>query len=424
MDVSLQNTNRRSPRTVILLLAASVGLMMTGYGIVAPVFARRLAELGSGVETLGFMTMAFAIAQFLLAPFMGSFADRVGRRPLILIALAGVVIANLGYLVAQSTGAYIVVRFFQGAVTAGLLPAAMAIVADTVPAEQRAKWVGMLMGSYGAGFIFGPAIGGFLFDQWGFVAPFGVSAGLALIGLVLAFILVPETQSITSHARPDPFTAPRASWITSLPRPLYLLATLLALDFVTVFVFAFVEPQMIFYLYDQLGISTTQLGLIIGTYGLALVFGQTVLARLSDRFGRQPLIVAGLVLNSVFYVGLGATHQVGLLFVVAIMAGLGSSLIAPALSALYLDITAEQHRSRVLGLKESMAALGGVAGPLLVAVVSRWTSPQGVFAIATVLIAVAAIMALIVLKRSTTRSTRSPLAPVEMTAAPVAVTVK
>jgi MFS family permease len=72
--------NPRRARRVIMLLAASVGLMMTGYGIVMPVFARRLGEFGSGVEALGLMTMAFAIAQFLLAPFMGTLADRFGRR--------------------------------------------------------------------------------------------------------------------------------------------------------------------------------------------------------------------------------------------------------------------------------------------------------------------------------------------------------
>ena len=77
----------RWAHTIVFLLAASVGLMMTGYGIVMPVFARRLDELGAGVAALGFMTMAFALAQFALAPFMGNLADRFGRRPLVLLAL-------------------------------------------------------------------------------------------------------------------------------------------------------------------------------------------------------------------------------------------------------------------------------------------------------------------------------------------------
>ena len=82
-DVIDSAYDRRRTRTIILRLAFSVGLMMTGFGIIMPVFARRRGELGSGVEGLGLMTMSFALAQFLSAPVMGSLADRYGRRPLI-----------------------------------------------------------------------------------------------------------------------------------------------------------------------------------------------------------------------------------------------------------------------------------------------------------------------------------------------------
>src|SRR5512146_1295947 len=85
-------------RRAILLLAGSVMLMETGYGIVMPIFAKRLGELGAGVETLGYMAIAFAIGQMLMAPILGSLADRIGRRPVILTALAGVMLANLGFL--------------------------------------------------------------------------------------------------------------------------------------------------------------------------------------------------------------------------------------------------------------------------------------------------------------------------------------
>ena len=181
--IQLPETLPAQTRRVLILLAASIALMMTGYGIVLPIFAKRLGELGSGVAALGLMSMSFAFAQFLLSPFLGSFADRFGRKPLILLALAGEVVANSAFILAPSTGWYIAIRLFQGAITAGLLPAVLGVIADTVPEDQRARWTGIVMGSYGAGFIFGPAIGGFLFDHWGFVAPFAVSAILALVSL-------------------------------------------------------------------------------------------------------------------------------------------------------------------------------------------------------------------------------------------------
>ena len=100
----------RRTRTIILLLAFSVGLMMTGFGIIMPVFARRLGELGSGVEGLGLMTTSFALAQFLAAPVIGSLADRHGRRPFILLGLAAFALSNVGFLLAQSTAQFIAVR--------------------------------------------------------------------------------------------------------------------------------------------------------------------------------------------------------------------------------------------------------------------------------------------------------------------------
>ena len=105
-EVTTSRLNHRQARNVILLLAASVGLMMTGFGIIFPVFARRLGELGSGVEALGLMTMSFALAQFVAAPIMGSLADRYGRRPLVLLGLTAFFAANIGFLFANSITAF------------------------------------------------------------------------------------------------------------------------------------------------------------------------------------------------------------------------------------------------------------------------------------------------------------------------------
>ncbi|MES0361868.1 MAG: MFS transporter, partial [Anaerolineales bacterium] len=193
----------RRARSVIILLAASVGLMMTGFGIILPIFARRLGEFGSGVEALGLMTMSFALAQLVAAPFMGSLADRYGRRPLILLSLAAFAAANVGFLLVSSTTGFIIIRVLEGALSAGLFPAAMGVVADVVPEDQRARWVGIVMGSYGAGLIFGPVVGGVLYDGWGFAAPFITSAIMAIIALVAAVVMVPETRTPEMRWRED-----------------------------------------------------------------------------------------------------------------------------------------------------------------------------------------------------------------------------
>jgi DHA1 family tetracycline resistance protein-like MFS transporter len=404
-EVVSSGPSPRRARSVIILLAASVGLMMTGFGIILPVFARRLGEFGSGVEALGLMTMSFALAQLVAAPFMGSLADRYGRRPLILLSLASFAAANIGFLLVSSTTGFIVIRVLEGALSAGLFPAAMGVVADVVPENERARWVGIVMGSYGAGLIFGPVVGGILYDGWGFAAPFITSAIMAVIALIAAVVMVPETRTPEIRWREKlrnrrtTATAPvsEESFWASLPRPLYVFGTLLVLDFFGVFVFAFVEPQMIFYFYDQLGWTTIQFGVVVGAYGLAMVFGQLVLGRSSDRFGRKPLIVLGILLSTSLYAGLVLVTRFPLMLLVAALAGLGSALISPALSSYYLDITEEQYRARILGLKESSASLGGVLGPLLLVGVSAMMTAQGIFTLAGVVMLVAAGLAIIAL---------------------------
>ena len=402
-------SGRPSPqraRNIIYLLAASVALMMTGFGIIMPIFARRLTEFGAGVEALGIMTMSFALTQLIAAPIMGTLSDRIGRKPLILIALFAFALANIGYLLAPNTAVFIAIRAIAGAFTAGLFPAAMGVVGDIMPEKERGRWIGIVMAGYGAGFVFGPVLGGVLYDSLGFAAPFIISAVLALFGLIAAAIFVPETRPASVRHR-DALRSRRAKAMQpeqshalwkALPRPLSIFFTLLFIDFIGAFAFAYVEPQMVFYFYDDLNWTTIQFGLVVGAYGLSMLLGQTILGQSSDRVGRKPIILIGVLLNATLYIGLAIITRFGVMMGVAVLAGLGSALIAPAASAFYLDITTPRYRGRILGIKESALALGGVLGPLTVAVTARFLTPQQIFLSAAAITILALLLALFLLR--------------------------
>lgn len=411
-------TNRMTPARVsgiVFLLAASVALTMTGFGIIMPIFPRRLADFGAGVEALGIMTMAFALTQMIAAPIAGTLADRLGRKPLILIALLSFALANLAYLVAPSAAAFIAIRAIAGAFTAGLFPAAMGVVADIAPERDRARWVGIVMGGYGAGLVFGPVLGGLLYDSMGFAMPFVASAAVAGVAFLAALGFVPETrpavvrrrESLISRRQTAISGAPAPSLWDVLPRPLTLFAGIVLVDFVGSFAFAYVEPQMVFYIYDSLGWTTAQFGLLVGGYGLAMMLGQVFLGQTSDRFGRKPVIVAGIFLNGLLYPGMAFVLDYWLLFAIGVVAGLGAALTAPALSALLLDITQPNSRSQVLGIRGSILSLGGVLGPLLVSLLSGLLTPQQIFLSAAALLLVSLVVALLLL--------REPVEPVQAT---------
>ena len=407
-------------RHIIVLLSVSVALIMTGFGIIMPVFARRLEDFGSGVVELGYMTMGFAFAQFALSPVLGFLGDRTGRRPIILLALGGYAAVNIGFLFAPDTGILMILRCLEGGVTAGLLPAAQATVGDIVPTTRRAQGVSVIMAGYGFGFILGPVIGVLLYDTWGFAAPFIASSSMGLLALVFAWVMVPETYiGITRSKIKVNYNqhGHKAFLKEFLPKPLTTFVILIMVSFVLTFTFAFISPVMVFYVYDDLKFSATQFGLLVGVLGLAMVLGQIFLGGLSDKYGRNPVIILGLIISSIFYVGMMFFTRFATCFLVSAIGGIGSALATSATSANILDISDEDHRSRIQGIKGSFMALGEAVGPLLAVFVSNQLTPQSMFMVSAVIGMVVAISVLIILRgkrrpntvvKSTLSSERTP----------------
>jgi MFS family permease len=157
------------------------------------------------------------------------------------------------------------------------------------------------------------------------------------------------------------------------------------------FAWAFIEPQFMFYAYDTLSWTSSQLGLVMSTYGLACMFGEFSLGRLSDRLGRKPVLVLGLALFSAQFVGLVMFRDVSWIVVSFLLAGLGNALYDPALSAHILDITPPEQTARIMGLKGTVGSLGNMLGPALVVLFTPFVSPQLVFLIAAGLVVMLAL---------------------------------
>lgn len=404
----IEDADTLKTRRIIILLSVSVALIMTGFGIIMPVFARRLEDFGSGVVDLGYMTMGFALAQFALSPVLGSLGDRIGRRPIILLALGGYAAVNIGFLFARDTGALMVLRCLEGGLTAGLLPAAQATVGDIVPINRRAQGVGVVMAGYGFGFILGPFIGGLLFDMWGFAAPFIASSSMGLIALVFAWVMVPETHFGVKRSKIQVNSNQpkhKAAFMVNLPQPITTFVILIMVGFVLTFTFAFISPVMVFYVYNDLNFSATQFGLLIGVYGLAMVLGQIFLGGLSDKYGRKPVIVLGLIVSSIFYAGMMFLTSFATCFIVSAIGGIGSALATSATTAYLLDISGQDHRSRIQGIRGSLMALGEAIGPLLAVFISSRITTQSMFMVSAIIGIVVAFTALMILrgKRQTER---------------------
>jgi DHA1 family multidrug resistance protein-like MFS transporter len=242
---------------------------------------------------------------------------------------------------------------------------------------------GIVNGGASARWIGGPLVGGLLYGRFGYVVPFAVSIALAAGALLLAAWLIQETYTPAAHTRHAP-----AAWTQgwqALPVP-STFVLLLLIAFGVMFAWAFIEPQFMFYAYEDLNWSSFHLGLVMSTYGVACMVGEFGLGQLSDRLGRKPVLVLGLALFSAQFVGLVLFREVAWIGVSFVLAGLGNALYDPPLNALLPDMTPSDQTAGVLGLKSTAGSLGSLLGPALVVQVTPLVSPQIVFLMAAALV--------------------------------------
>ncbi|GHO99221.1 tetracycline resistance MFS efflux pump [Reticulibacter mediterranei] len=392
---------RKSRRITVALtfLIGCVALSMTGFAIIMPVFPQRLQALGLGAETLALMEGAFGLGMFLLSTPMGTLAGRIGRKPILLISLAGFIVTNLLLAFVNVPLLFILIRFVEGMVISGLMPASLAIVGDTIPTAKQGRWIGFLTTAQATGIALGPGIGGFLYQAWGFTSPFLLSASIALLASLLCILLVPETlpAQAREEAKAHQETKTRERGLIGL---IWLFAPFLFIDFGLIFIYPFVFPQYPFFFEKVLHYSTAQYGLIISVYGLALAVFPLFLGRLSEQLPKKPLIIAGSVLFGALNVFMFVAPLYPLLLVGAALAGLGSAFAEPALGSIYLAATTDSNRGQVMGIRGSAISLAVMLGPLVQALIGPWTGPHMTFAIGIVLSGVIVLMAMLLLKGS------------------------
>src|SRR6059058_906202 len=239
----------RRMTTALILLSCCIGILMTGFGIIIPVFPQRLEAMGLGAETLALMEGAFGLGMFLFSTPMGTWSGRIGRKPILFISLAGFIVTNLLLAFVNVPLLFVPIRFVEGMLLSGLIPVAMSMVGDTVPLSKQGRWIGYLTTAQAVGFALGPGLGGFLYQTLGFTSPFLLSAGIALAASLLAIFMVPETlpEHVRGEARPQ--QAKRGAKAQKpkelrIARLIWLVAPFLIIDFGMIFTFPFVFPQL------------------------------------------------------------------------------------------------------------------------------------------------------------------------------------
>jgi MFS family permease len=162
------------------------------YTILIPIIYLYGKQFGLNDFETSLLFAVYSVAQFFATPVIGKLSDRFGRKPLLVISLAGTVIANFIAGTAPTAGILFFGRFLDG-ITGGNISVAQAIISDVTTPVTRAKGFGIFGASFGLGFIVGPVISLFA-QKISLGASFLASAAFALVGLVITIFFLPETK--------------------------------------------------------------------------------------------------------------------------------------------------------------------------------------------------------------------------------------
>src|SRR4051795_8277271 len=176
----------------------SVAIDLVGFGIVLPILPLYAKQFGASAVTASALIAAFSGAQLIFSPIWGRLSDRVGRKPILVLSLAGTAVASLVTGLAPAVWVLFLGRILDG-ISGASVSVAQAAVTDLAPPEERPRLLGLLGAAFGVGFVMGPAIGG-LAALGGAHVPFFVAAAIAGVNALVAARRLPETHPLRARS--------------------------------------------------------------------------------------------------------------------------------------------------------------------------------------------------------------------------------
>ncbi|WP_274361603.1 MFS transporter [Paenibacillus thermotolerans] len=342
---------------IILFMVFTIFL---GFGIIIPVLPAMI--VGSGAERfhLYVMLAAYSAASFLMSPFWGELSDRLGRRPVLLMGVAGFSVSFLLFgLSSGHLGLMYASRILGGIFSGAATSCAVAYIADITSEEKRTRSMGLIGMSIGLGFIFGPGIGGAL-SNFGTAVPFFVASGVALVNFLFALFSLPE--SVSAEERRKHAAKEKVSRWTAFEGPIRYL---FVLSFIVTFTLAGLESVLQYFSMERFGATPEQFGYMMLISGVVGALMQGGFVRKFAKKGTEPgLIRAGLLISAAGFVLLLFSRDFLTTSLFLCVFSIGNSLLRPCVTSLITQTTTA-GQGLTGGLNSSMDSLGRIAGPLI-----------------------------------------------------------
>ena len=354
----------RQASVVFVLITLFIDVL--GMGLVIPILPRLVQNLiggavGEASFVFGLLVSIYAVMQFFCAPVLGALSDRFGRRPVILLALAG-----LGFDYVLLSLAPTIWWLVLGRIVAGLFGATFtpvgAYIADVTPPEKRSASFGLMGVAFGLGFIAGPAVGGLL-GETNLRLPFMVCAGLTFINFLFGLLVMPESlraenRRAINWTQMNPVGAVRAVWRyrgVAAMLPVFLATQVAQQGLQSVWV-----P----YTSYRYGWGVAQVGASLAVVGLLFAVSQGALVRpVVARFGEMRTLMIALVVAVLGMVLFGLATQGWMMYAVTALYCLGLGLLNPAVQGLMSRAVAPNEQGLLQGATASVMTGTAIVGP-------------------------------------------------------------
>jgi len=365
-------------KSAIAFIFAIVLLDVIALGIVIPVLPKlvegMVGDTPRGAEIFGLFGTAWALMQFLCSPVLGALSDQFGRRPVLLISMAGHGLDYVLMALAPNLIWLFIGRVISG-ITAASFGTAYAYIADVTGPEKRAQGFGLVGAAFGVGFVLGPALGGLL----GAVdprLPFWVAAAFSLANAAYGYLLVPESLP---PERRMAFSLARANPVGSLKllrrRPELL--GLAGVNFLHQLAHASLPAIAVLYTSYRYGWSSQMMGLSLAAIGVmsGLVQG-TLIKPIVARIGERRTLLVGLLCGAVGFAIYGiATTTAGFWAGIPVMALWG--IAGAATQAMMSQLVTPSEQGQLQGANSSIMAVAGLIGPGLFSLSFAWSIANG-----------------------------------------------
>jgi MFS family permease len=357
-----------------------------GFGIIIPLLYTFGKKYGATPQTIGLLTAAFSVAQFIATPIFGSLSDKFGRKPLLAISLVGTCISFIMFAEARSLIMLFAARILDG-LTGGNISVAQAMVSDTSTPANRAKRFGILGSAFGFGFVIGPAIGGLL-NKFGAQVPFFFAAGIALTGAIMTIFLLKETN--TAEKRKNAKNQHKFSFkslITVLKMP--AIGTAIFIGFLlTTAQFTMLIGFQTFSV-DTLKLSPTNIGLFYAGFGVSGIIMQLLVPYISRLISAKSVVLMiSTFLCLVAMILSGFTAAFVAFAICVFVYGLFNGLRNPMLNAIIADHNDPSTQGEVLGINQAYISIGQTLGPITAGLITA-ISVHSVFWLASFYILIA-----------------------------------